>query len=52
MASANIVQFFERLAGEAEGRVLEMLASRTVADSVAQIRKLGMARLDQVTSRD
>src|ERR1700688_3465639 len=48
VASANIGQFFECLAGEAEGLVLEMLASRTVADSVAQIRKLEMARLDQV----
>jgi hypothetical protein len=48
VASANIGQFFKCLAGEAEGLVLEMLASRTVADSVAQIRKLEMARLDQV----
>jgi Rrf2 family transcriptional regulator, repressor of oqxAB len=45
VASANIVQFFERLAGEAEGLVLQMLASRTVADSVTEIRKLEMARL-------
>src|ERR1700736_5657343 len=28
--SANIVQFIERLAGEAEGLVLQMLANRTV----------------------
>ena len=45
VASANIVQFFERLAGEAEGLVLQMLANRTVADSVSEIRKLEMARL-------
>lgn len=45
VASANIVQFFERLAGEAEGLVLQMLASRTVAASVAEIRKLEIARL-------
>lgn len=48
VASANIVQFFEYLAGEAEGLVLQLLASRTVADSVAQIRKLETERLDQV----
>jgi Rrf2 family transcriptional repressor of oqxAB len=47
VASANIVQFFEYLAGEAEGLVLQLLASRTVADSVAQIRKLETERLDQ-----
>ena len=45
VASANIVQFFERLAGDAEGLVLQMLANRTVADSVSEIRKLEMARL-------
>jgi Rrf2 family transcriptional regulator, repressor of oqxAB len=45
VASANIVQFFECLAGEAEGLVLQMLADRTVADSVAEIRKLEIARL-------
>ena len=47
VASANIVHFFGCLAGEAEGLVLEMLANRTVADSVAQIRRLEMVRLDQ-----
>jgi Rrf2 family transcriptional regulator, repressor of oqxAB len=45
VASANIVQFFEHVAGEAEGLVLQMLANRTVADSVSEIRKLEMARL-------
>ena len=48
VASANIVQFFECLADEAEDLVLEMLGRRTVADSVAQIRSLEQTRLDKL----
>ena len=45
VASANIGEFFECVADEAEALVLEMLGRRTVADSVAEIRKLEQTRL-------
>ena len=45
VASANIGEFFECVADEAEALVLEMLGRRTVADSVAEIRTLEQTRL-------
>jgi Rrf2 family transcriptional regulator, repressor of oqxAB len=44
VASANIVEFFECIASEADALVLDMLARRTVADSIAEIRNLERTR--------
>ena len=41
-------RFFEGVADDAGALVLEMLGRRTVADSVAEIRKLEKTRLDRV----
>ena len=45
VASANIVEFFECIAGEADALVLDMLGRRTVADSIAEIRNLERTRI-------
>jgi|GEM_PF-64093 len=47
VASANIVEFFGRIAGEADALVLDMLGRRTVADSIAEIRNLERTRIAQ-----
>ena len=50
VASANIGEFFEGVASEAEALVLDMLARRTVADSVAEIRKLEQMRIGRASA--
>ena len=47
VASANIVEYFECIAGEAETLVLAMLGRRTVAGSIAEIRRLERTRIGQ-----
>lgn len=47
VASANIVEFFDRIAGEADALVLDMLGRRTVANSIAEIRNLERTRIVQ-----
>lgn len=48
VASANIGEFFECIADEAEALVLQMLERRTIADSVSEIRSLEQTRLGRV----